>query len=115
MESAMPNSGPAEPTPPEDGEDQGDQPLTLDVLRQLLGNEWASLPGETLVVLSRDTEGNLYSPFSTYVHGRYSPVYDLTGEVYPLESELAADAELRELFPKITANARAALVLYPLG
>ncbi|MEU5632071.1 hypothetical protein ACH47C_23165 [Streptomyces rishiriensis] len=115
MESAMPNSGPAEPTPSGDVEDQGDQPLTLDVLRQLVGNEWAGLPGETLVVLSRDTEGNLYSPFSTYAHGRYSPVYDLTGEVYPLESELAADAELRELFPKIPANARAALVLYPLG
>ncbi|MER7692442.1 hypothetical protein [Streptomyces sp. NPDC097610] len=43
------------------------------------------------------------------------PVYDLTGEVYPLESELAADAKLRELFPKVPANARAALVLYPLG
>ncbi|MFD5572982.1 hypothetical protein [Streptomyces cadmiisoli] len=111
----MPSSGPAEPTPPEGGEDQGDQPLTLDVLRQLVGNEWASLPGETLVVLSRDTEGNLYSPFSTYAHSRYSPVNDLTGEVYPLECELAADAELRELFPKIPANARAALVLYPLG
>ncbi len=82
----MPNSGPAEPTPSGDVEDQGDQPLTLDVLRQLVGNEWAGLLGEALVVLSRDTEGNLYSPFNTYAHGRYSPVYDLTGEVYPLES-----------------------------
>lgn len=111
----MPNSGLAEPTPPEDEEDQRDQPLTLDVLRQLVGNDWATLPGDTLIVLSRDTEGNLYSPFSTYAPGRYAPVYDLTGEIYPLESELAADAELRALFPKIPANARAALVLYPLG
>ncbi|MFE4756021.1 hypothetical protein ACFRIB_38320 [Streptomyces mirabilis] len=108
----MSKSGPADPDPQEI---QGDEPLTLQVLRQLVDNEWASLPGKTLVVLSRDTEGNLYSPFSTYAHGRYSPVYDLTGEVYPLESELAADAGLRELFPRIPANARAALVLYPLG
>ncbi|WP_326757329.1 hypothetical protein OHB35_53250 [Streptomyces phaeochromogenes] len=111
----MPNSGPAEPAPPEDGEDQADQPLTLDVLRHLVGNKWASVPGETLVVLSRDTEGNGYSPFSTYAHGRYCPTYDLTGEVYPLEGELAEHADLRELFPQIPGNACAALVLYPLG
>jgi hypothetical protein len=111
MESVMPKSGPAEPAQPI----QGDQPLTLDVLRQLVGNDWSRLPGSTLVVLSRDTEGNLYSPFSTYALARYSPTYELTGEVYPLESELAADAELRELFTNVPDNARAALVLYPLG
>ncbi|MFE1391186.1 hypothetical protein ACFW5M_34285 [Streptomyces albogriseolus] len=107
----MHKSGTADPAQPVDG----DQPLTLDVLRRLVGNDWARLPGDTLVVLSRDTEGNLYSPFSTYAIGRYSPVYELTGEVYPLESELAADAGLRALFPKVPADARAALGLYPLG
>jgi hypothetical protein len=66
-------------------------------------------------VLSRDTEGNGYSPFSTYGLGRYSPVYEQTGEVYPLESELAADPELRELFGPVPRDAVAALVLYPLG
>ncbi|MFD7283469.1 hypothetical protein ACFV80_42405 [Streptomyces sp. NPDC059862] len=105
----MPKSGSAEPA------QQGDQPLTLDILRRLVGNEWSRLPGETLVVLSRDAEGNLYSPFSTYAHARYSPVYELTGEVYPLESELAADAQLRELYGQIPTNAVAALVFYPLG
>ncbi|MFE6020777.1 hypothetical protein ACFQ6O_29895 [Streptomyces sp. NPDC056441] len=108
----MPQSGSAEPAPPED---QGDQALTLDVLRRLVGNDWSRLPGRTLVVLSRDTEGNAYSPFSTYSHARYSPVYELTGEAYPLESELAADAELRDLYGQIPDNAVAALVLYPLG
>ncbi|MEU1264579.1 hypothetical protein ABZ473_21290 [Streptomyces cellulosae] len=107
----MPKSGTADPAQPIDG----GQPLTLDVLRRLVGNDWARLPGDTLVVLSRDTEGNLYSPFSTYAIGRYSPAYELTGEVYPLESELAADTELRALFPKVPADAHAALVLYPLG
>ncbi|MEU0228229.1 hypothetical protein ABZ177_28320 [Streptomyces sp. NPDC006284] len=107
----MHKSDPADPAQPV----AGDQPLTLDVLRRLVGNDWARLPGDTLVVLSRDAEGNLYSPFSTYAIGRYSPAYELTGEVYPLESELAADTELRALFPKVPADARAALVLYPLG
>ncbi|MEU6653392.1 hypothetical protein ABZ904_29145 [Streptomyces sp. NPDC046900] len=106
----MPKSGSADTAQPI----EGDQPLTLDVLRRLVGNDWARLPGETLVVLSRDSEGNLYSPFSTYNIGRYAPVYGLTGEVYPLESELARDPELRRLFPQIPGNAVAALVLYPL-
>ncbi|MFC8664014.1 hypothetical protein [Streptomyces sp. NPDC057199] len=111
----MPNSGPAEPASPEDGEDQRDQPLTLDVVRHLVANDWTNLPGKAMVVLSRDTEGNGYSPLSTYALGRYCPVYDLTGEVYPLESELAEHADLRELFPEIPGNACVALVLYPLG
>ncbi|MFI9040935.1 hypothetical protein [Streptomyces sp. NPDC053726] len=108
----MHTPSPAGPTPPEN---QGLQPLTLDTLRRLVGNNWARLPGGTLVVLSRDAEGNLYSPFSSYAHGRYSPVHGLAGEVYPLESELAADAELRDLYGKVPDGARAALVLYPLG
>ncbi|CAL9327643.1 hypothetical protein SUDANB56_00006 [Streptomyces sp. enrichment culture] len=112
----MHKSGTADPAQPVDG----DQPLTLDVLRRLVGNDWARLPGDTLFpkVLGLPATPwvlNLYSPFSTYAIGRYSPVYELTGEVYPLESELAADAGLRALFPKVPADARAALVLYPLG
>ncbi|MFD7409392.1 hypothetical protein ACFV7R_43755 [Streptomyces sp. NPDC059866] len=107
----MSNSGSAESAQPI----KGDQPLTLDVLRRLVGNDWARLPGKTLVVLSRDAEGNLYSPFSTYAIGRYAPVYEQTGAVYPLESELARAPELRGLFPQVPDNAVAALVLYPLG
>ncbi|GGP80859.1 hypothetical protein [Streptomyces melanogenes] len=107
----MSTSGPAEPAP-----SQRDQPLTLDVLRRLVGNDWARLPGSTLVVLSADPEGNGYSPFSTYERARYAPEDDgLRGEVYPLESELANDPELRRLFPQIPDNAVAALVIYPLG
>ncbi|MGW0770731.1 hypothetical protein [Streptomyces sp. NPDC002676] len=107
----MSTSGPAEPAP-----SRRDQPLTLDVLRRLVGNDWARLPGSTLVVLSIDPEGNGFSPFSTYARARYAPEADeLRGEVYPLESELARDAELRRLYPQIPLNAVAALVLYPLG
>ncbi|MGI5414158.1 hypothetical protein ACQEV9_46165 [Streptomyces chartreusis] len=106
----MSESGSAEPAQPI----ARDQALTLDVLRRLVGNDWARLPGKTLVVLSRDSEGNLYSPFSTYSIGRYAPVHGLTGDVYPLESELSRDPELRRLFPEIPDTAVAALVLYPL-
>ncbi|MEV5850386.1 hypothetical protein AB0M32_51375 [Streptomyces sp. NPDC051985] len=107
----MSTSGPAEPTP-----SQRDQPLTLDVLRRLVGNNWAGLPGTTLVVLSTDPEGNGFSPFSTFARARYAPEDDgLRGEVYSLESELARDTDLRRLYPQVPKNAVAALVLYPLG
>ncbi|MFJ2876586.1 MULTISPECIES: hypothetical protein [unclassified Streptomyces] len=108
----MPAPSPVEPA---SSSDQGYQPVTLGALRRLVENDWARLPGDTLVVLSRDVEGQLYSPFSSYAHARYFPVHGLVGDVYPLESELAADAELRDLFGKIPGDARAALVLYPLG
>lgn len=104
----MPNTG------PEPAASLPDQPLTLAVLRRLVGNDWSRLPGSTLVVLSGDAEGNSFSPFSTYAHARYSPD-ELRGEVYPLESELAQDAHLRSLYGQIPTNAVAALVLYPLG
>ncbi|MFF8717539.1 hypothetical protein ACF07T_40005 [Streptomyces sp. NPDC015184] len=100
---------------PAPSEDQGYQPLTLGTLRRLVKTNWARLPGETLVVLSHDVEGNCYSPFSSYTLGRYALSPESTGEVYPLESEIAADPELRDLYEEIPADARAALVLYPLG
>jgi hypothetical protein len=75
-----------------------DRPLTLAVLRQLVRSDWRGLPGATLIVLSRDVEGNGYSPFATYSRARYAPTYDFVGEVYPLPEELEQDKELRELF-----------------
>ena len=60
------------------------------------------------MVLSRDTEGNGYSPFTTYS--------DEVREVYPLPEKLEQDKELRELYADgIPDNAVPALVLYPLG
>ncbi|GAA0611240.1 hypothetical protein [Streptomyces crystallinus] len=95
---------------------QQQQPLCLDVLRHLVAHDWARLPGTTLVVLCTAPEGNGFSPFSTYEHARYAPEADgLRGEIYPLESDLAHDPGLRELFPQIPGNAVAALVIYPLG
>ncbi|MGW2232355.1 hypothetical protein [Streptomyces formicae] len=92
-----------------------DRPLTLAVLRFLVRTLWKELPGSTLVVLSRDSEGNLFSPFSSYCLSRYAPTHsDYVGEVFPLLEQLAKDPELRELFPIIPDNAQQALVLYPL-
>ncbi|MEW1568454.1 hypothetical protein AB0454_36435 [Streptomyces sp. NPDC093509] len=108
----MPSPTPADPR---QAAAELDKPLTLDVLRFLMRNDWSRLPGKTLVVLSQDAEGNGFSPLSTYCHERYSPVYDLRGETYPLQSALAKDKELRELYPVIPDDAVAALVLYPLG
>jgi hypothetical protein len=104
------------PSPDPDGE-APDRPLTLAVLRQLVRKDWKGLPGDTLVVLSRDAEGNLYSPFSTYSHSRYAPTHsELVGDVFPLPEELKADQSLRELYADgIPDTALPALVLYPLG
>ncbi|MFD3504419.1 hypothetical protein [Streptomyces sp. NPDC058678] len=92
-------------------------PLTLAVLRHLVRKDWKGLPGDTLVVLSRDAEGNLFSPFSTYSFSRYAPTHsDLVGDVFPLPEELKADQSLRELYADgIPDTALPALVLYPLG
>ncbi|MFJ5779317.1 hypothetical protein [Streptomyces sp. NPDC093094] len=91
-------------------------PLTLATLRQLVRDDWRALPGTTLVVLSRDTEGNGYSPFATYSHSRYAPLYDGTaGEIYPPAGELERSSGLRELFPDVPSDSVAALVLFPLG
>jgi hypothetical protein len=104
-----------QPTAPATSDAIAGGPLTLAVLRRLVHSNWRELPGSTLVVLSRDTAGNACSPLSAYRLGRYAPVYTRTGDVYPLESELAADPELRELFGPVPRDAVAALVLYPLG
>ncbi|MFF0698594.1 hypothetical protein ACFYU4_38940 [Streptomyces tendae] len=104
------------PSPDPDG-DALDRPLTLAVLRHLVRKDWKGLPGDTLVVLSGDVEGNRFSPFSIYSHSRYAPTYsDLVGEIFPLPEELKADQSLRELYADgIPDTAVPAPVLYPLG
>ncbi|AZP14716.1 hypothetical protein EJC51_47450 [Streptomyces aquilus] len=102
---------------PDPGGEAPDRPLTLAVVRHLVREDWKGLPGDTLVVLSRDAEGNLFSPFASYSHSRYAPTHsELVGDVYPLPEELTADPSLRELYgDSIPDTALPALVLYPLG
>ncbi|MEU9191050.1 hypothetical protein AB0D14_42485 [Streptomyces sp. NPDC048484] len=104
------------PSPDPDGE-APDRPLTLAVLRRLVRANWSRLPGDTLVVLSPDAEGNLFSPFSSYSLARYAPTHgELVGDVFPLPEELENDESLRELYgDRIPDTAITALVLYPLG
>jgi hypothetical protein len=104
------------PSADPDGE-APDRSLTLAVLRHLVRKDWKDLPGDTLVVLSQDGEGNVYSPFSTYSFSWYAPTRsELVGDIYPLPEELKADHSLRELYAGgIPDTALPALVLYPLG
>ncbi|TLS45785.1 hypothetical protein FE633_13590 [Streptomyces montanus] len=102
---------------PEPDDDATLRPVTLSELRQLVREDWKKLPGDTLVVLSRDVEGNLFSPFAFYNLSRYAPTHtDLVGDVFPLPEELKEDPEMRELYAdRIPDTAVPALVLFPLG
>ncbi|MFD0067409.1 MULTISPECIES: hypothetical protein [unclassified Streptomyces] len=102
---------------PDSDDEAGDSPVTLALLRHLVRKTWKDLPGDTVVVLSRDAEGNLYSPFSTYGLNRYAPTHsEFVGEAFPLPEELKADPSLLALYPNgIPDTAVPALVLYPLG
>jgi hypothetical protein len=86
-------------------------PLTVTGLIRLL----RSLPGDHLVILASDAEGNRLSPASPDVgEGMYQDQSGGTGQTYPSSEELEHDAELRALYPRgIPADSRAAMVLYP--
>lgn len=92
-------------------------PLTVAAQRRLVMEDLQRLPGSTLVVLSRDPEGNGFSPMEGYNFGRYAPQdpQSTVGEVYPMPDELARDPELRELYPTIPEDAMLAVVLWPRG
>ncbi|WP_328349072.1 hypothetical protein OG800_49165 [Streptomyces sp. NBC_00445] len=109
-------TGQQAPSPGPDS-DAPDSPVTLAVLRDLVRTDWKHLPGDTLVVLSQDAEGNLFSPFSYYTRSRYAPTHtDRLGDVYPMPEELKEDEDLRELYAdRIPDTAVPALVLFPLG
>jgi len=47
-------------------------------LKELLTN----VPDDTLVVLSRDSEGNNYSPLDDFSHQTYVPDSEWSGEIY---------------------------------
>ncbi|MFI8169736.1 hypothetical protein ACIGAN_25715 [Streptomyces sp. NPDC085931] len=68
-------------------------------------------------MLSRDAEGNSFSPFTTFGHGRYLRTETgQSGAIYPLAERLEQDQQLRELYARrIPDSAVRALVLYPLG
>jgi hypothetical protein len=87
------------------------RPLTVAQLRNLL----RAMPGEVIVVLSADGEGNRYSPLFDVAEGKYHQT-GLLGDIYPTTEELRQDPELRILYPDgIPKGAAAAVVLYPMA
>ena len=90
---------------------RGQRPLTVTGLIRLL----RTLPGDHLVILSSDAEGNQLSPASPDVGvGMYQDFNGRTGEVYPMPDELDREPGLLALYPRgIPAGARAAVVVYP--
>lgn len=79
-------------------------------LKEILTN----LPDETLVVLSKDAEGNAYSPLSSFWEGHYIPDTTWAGEIWSEDDERDYDPHIpedAEVAPP--SDAVPALVLWP--
>ncbi|MFD9223770.1 hypothetical protein ACFWDI_28155 [Streptomyces sp. NPDC060064] len=69
--------------------------LTLADLRQQLA-AFDDLPGDTPVVMSKDGEGNGYSPLAELSPGMYLAENTWSGEHYPTEEQLRDDPNADE-------------------
>lgn len=69
--------------------------LTLADLRSQLA-AFDHLPDETPVVMSKDGEGNGYSPLAELSPGMYLAETTWSGEHYPTEEQIAAEANADE-------------------
>ncbi|MDT0307257.1 hypothetical protein RM780_09810 [Streptomyces sp. DSM 44917] len=85
--------------------------LTVAELIRLL-RTW---PGDHVVTLASDPEGNRVSALSRALgDGMYHQDSGPGTALYPMPEELLDDASLRRLFPRgVPEGARAAVVLYP--
>lgn len=59
--------------------------MTIDELKERL--ESLNLPGDTVVVMSRDAEGNDFSPLNAAEFELYEPTSTYSGELVELEDE----------------------------
>jgi len=66
--------------------------MTVRELREAL----AGLPDDMLVVMSRDAEGNGYSPLVETSESMYVAETTWSGEVYPTPEDIADDEQLGE-------------------
>jgi hypothetical protein len=69
--------------------------MTVKQLKEVL----AGLPDDMLIVISKDAEGNDYSPLSNLTTGEYTPDSTWRGEFYPY-----ADEEGTEFLPLEECN-----------
>ena len=56
--------------------------MTLAELRTLVNEELKNVDESTLIVMSKDAEGNNFSPLSDYSVGWYEPTCTWAGEYY---------------------------------
>lgn len=66
--------------------------MTVKELKALLADQ----PDERLVILSKDSEGNGFSPLAEVAEGMYVPYSTWSGEVYPTPEQILADSFLTE-------------------
>lgn len=84
--------------------------MNVGELREVLKD----LPDDTLVVMSKDGEGNSYSPLSGHWNGHYIPETTWWGELWSEEDERDFDPHLPEdAEVPVPAEAVPAIVLWP--
>ncbi|MFI0934547.1 hypothetical protein ACH4RG_22855 [Streptomyces sp. NPDC021019] len=100
-------------TPVPDSEDDEFHPLTLATLRALL-EKFSDLPGDTPVILQRDSEANGYSPLAGGGVGMYEALTGHSGDAYPTSEEIARSDDYDEE-DGAPENAVRVFILRPLG
>lgn len=87
--------------------------MTLDDLRKQI-QELAHLPGDTLVVLAKDSEGNGYSPLASTGHAMYAADTTWSGEHY-MTDEQRADTREPDEYSEAPDDAVPAVFLWPVN
>ena len=64
--------------------------MTVNQLRDALA-DLTDLPGDALVILQKDAEGNGYSPLYSVDRAQYAPDSTWSGECWPTAEQIAAD------------------------
>lgn len=85
-----------------------------ELITALTEGELSSLPGNTLIVLAKDAEGNSYSPLAAAEHAMYEAETTWSGDTYLTDEQRAATSEPDEYF-EAPDDAVNAIVLSPVN
>jgi len=88
--------------------------MTKDELIRLLTEDLSDLPGETVIILSKDAEGNGFSPLTEGYVGLYEATSTWSGDAYMTDEQREETGEPDEYFAA-PDTAVEAIVLWPVN